>query len=92
MTFLQTRNRLVNFRVTPEELESLKQACLVLGSRNISDFARTAVLKRAEGQSEAGLQMDNRLARLDSKLGELVCAVQHLADLLPAGAGLESKP
>jgi hypothetical protein len=82
MPVLQTRNRLVNFRLTQDELESLKVACLVKGSRNVSDFARTAVLELIESQSEPGMRVQSRLAALDTRVAEIGVTVQYLAELL----------
>jgi hypothetical protein len=45
MTFLKRRSRLLSFRVTPEEFDDLRAACLAKGARNVSDFARTALLQ-----------------------------------------------
>lgn len=82
MSVLKTRNRLVNFRLTQDELESLRMACLVKGSRNVSDFARGAVLEAIESQTGPGLLIQSRLAALDSKISDLSLALQCLADLL----------
>jgi hypothetical protein len=45
MTFLKRRSRLLSFRVTQEEFDDLRAACLAKGARNVSDFARTALLQ-----------------------------------------------
>jgi uncharacterized protein (DUF1778 family) len=82
MAVLKTRNRLVNFRMTQDELDSLKMACLVKGSRNISDFARAAVLESIESQTESGMLIHSRLSSLDAKVTEVGVAVQFLAELL----------
>lgn len=82
MAILKTRSRLVNFRLTQDELESLKTACLVKGSRNISDFARTAVLESIETQTGSGMLVQNRLSELDTKMAEIGEAVQSLGELL----------
>jgi hypothetical protein len=82
MPVFKTRNRLVNFRLTQDELESLKMACLVKGSRNISDFARAAVLESIQSQTEPGMRIQSRLATLDSRVTEIGVSIQCLADLL----------
>ena len=82
MAVLKTRNRLVNFRLTQEELESLKMACLVTGSRNLSDFARGAVLESIGAHTEPGIRIQSRLATLDTKVSEIGVTVQFLAELL----------
>ena len=40
---VKPRSRLVTFRVTEDEYEELRQACLVVGSRSVSELARTAL-------------------------------------------------
>jgi hypothetical protein len=82
MAVLKTRNRLVNFRLTQDELESLKTACLVKGARNVSDFARTAVLESVESQSEPGMRIQSRLATLDTRVAEVGLTVHYLTELL----------
>ena len=39
------RSRLVVFRVTPDEYDSLKRASSLQGARSISDFARAELLR-----------------------------------------------
>lgn len=82
MAVLKTRNKLVNFRMTQDELDSLKMACLVKGARNVSDFARAAVLESIEAQTERGMLVETRLASLDTKLTEIGATLHYLADLL----------
>jgi uncharacterized protein (DUF1778 family) len=82
MAVLKTRNKLVNFRMTQDELDSLKMACLVKGSRNISDFARAAVLESIQAQTEPGMLVQSRLATLDTKVTEIGVSLQFLAELL----------
>ncbi len=57
-------------------------ACLVKGSRNVSDFARTAVLESIETQTGPGMLVQNRLTTLDTKVTELGATVQSLSELL----------
>ena len=57
-------------------------ACLVKGSRNISDFARAAVLESIESQTQPGMLLQKRLASLDTKVTEIGVTVQFLAELL----------
>jgi hypothetical protein len=48
------RTRLVNFRLSEEEFQVLKETCARSGARSVSDYARSAVLtgRPAEGASE----------------------------------------
>jgi len=70
---LKRRNRIVVFRLTQEEYESLKSVCADRGARNISDFARAALLHSIGSDGKAA--MDRRLAELESSL-------RHISELL----------
>ena len=48
MAVTKPRNRLVNFRVSEDEFQSLREACETGGARSISDFARCAVLTTSQ--------------------------------------------
>jgi len=70
---LKRRNRIVVFRLTQEEYASLKNACVDKGARNISDFARAALLSSMESDGRAAV--DRRLAELESSM-------RHIRELL----------
>jgi len=70
---LKRRNRIVIFRLTEEEYESLKNVCIHRGARSISDFARSALLTSMGNDGQTAV--DQRLAELES-------AVHHMAQLL----------
>lgn len=79
MSVLRPRNRLVNFRLSEDEFDRLKASCALKGARSVSDFARSAVLDRMETSSPSShapsprqFQMDNRLAELESQMGQLL--------------------
>ena len=73
MSVLKPRNRLINFRLTEDEFDKLRGACREQGARSISDFARSAVMGQAEQPTgePAPSRMDELLASLDARLGEL---------------------
>lgn len=84
---LKVRSRLINFRVTDEEMERLKAASAKSGSRCLSDFARAAILNRAavaaSPVSEPALEdrllsLERRLSRLESGLVRLIDGTQPL--------------
>lgn len=52
----QLRHRLVTFRLSSDEYESVYCACQAEGARTVSEFARASVLGRARKQ-DAGPQM-----------------------------------
>lgn len=85
MSVINPRNRLVNFRLSENEFESLRAACLALGARSISDFARSAVLEKMSQHQPPASDMDNkRVVQLDHKVAELETRVGQLLNLLAA--------
>jgi hypothetical protein len=70
MAINNRRNRVVLFRLTQDEYESLRTASSVEGARSFSDFARTKLLRGFETPS------------LDAQLTELKTSVAHIAELL----------
>jgi len=76
------RNRLINFRVTDDELRRLKTVSVLRNARCLSDFARSAILDTArefeappEPQGPTGGQFeafDRRLASLEANMARLL--------------------
>lgn len=98
---LQTRNRLLYFRVTQEELDSYQRLCSRLGARSLSDLARRAMLRMTEPPSSADDRLGDKLERIDRMLGELDMKLQrlermldpeyHMRPGLPAGSIVEER-
>lgn len=80
MSVLKPRNRLINFRLTEEEFEKLRDACRDQGARSISDFARSAVMTQAEGPVSTSAP-----ARLEVSMQALDARVSRLIELLQSG-------
>lgn len=80
----KVRSRLINFRVTDEELEQLKTAATVQGSRCLSEFARLVMLGTATNAqlSVATESMDGKLTLFDRRLNVLEANVARLVDAL----------
>ncbi|HCC56963.1 MAG TPA: hypothetical protein DEQ47_06795 [Solibacterales bacterium] len=81
MAFHKPRTRLVNFRLTEEEYETLKSAAENRGARSISDFARAAILSSVATQ-DSGASHGQGLTGIDRKLEEINVAVERLAGML----------
>ena len=83
MAVLKRRTRMVNFRLSEDEYENLRNLCLAAGARSISDFAREAVCRciipRASASSEPA---DGGLRRLSGKIEELDRAVVELSKIM----------
>ena len=84
MSVLKARSRLIGFRLTEDELENLKVACLMQGARNISDFARNAALNLARARLHPESQVLNRFSALETRLAGVEAALRHNTDLVCA--------
>ncbi len=77
----QIRSRLVNFRVSEQELEELKAAAALHGARCLSDFARTTILATAVREcppAPTNGALDDLLAGFDRRLSALEAALRRL--------------
>jgi hypothetical protein len=102
MSVLRPRNRLVNFRLSEDEFELLRDSCGLFGARSISDFARTSVLERlsqrsggVEGMSQNGTGNGTPVGQLGNKVAELEIRVGQILNLLQAteeSAGTAADP
>jgi hypothetical protein len=82
MTVPSPRTRLVNFRVSDEEYETLRSGCARHGARSISDFARLAVLGWAGSTDLQATAMQWRLSALGHKMADLEGRVGNLLEAL----------
>jgi hypothetical protein len=82
MAVTKPRNRLVNFRVSEDEFQSLREACETGGARSISDFARCAVLLGHGGKPETDEVLRLRLALIEEKMGEVDAKLLLIARML----------
>ena len=88
------RNRLVVFRVTQDELVSLKAACAEKGGRNLSDFTRSELFAFLHSQSPEFLiqrkldDIERQLARMHMDIREQHCSLiaSRRSDLRSDGA------
>jgi hypothetical protein len=90
MSGLKPRSRLVNFRLTEEEYGRLAAVCARKGSPSISDFARAAILRKIEAQTDREGPRDAQLAALGERLSDLERSFQSLAQ--PAEARIRHDP
>jgi len=75
----KVRSRLVNFRVTDDEFQQLKDASDRYGARCLSAFARKMVLSAGMGDGEKRVDdmasLDRRLAVLEEAMARLFNAL-----------------
>jgi hypothetical protein len=85
LQFSTPRSRVIHFRVTEQEYDALVSACRIEGIQNVSEFARHSIIDlartRVDGHRNGGIQdqldtLGQRLARVDSVLGELVTTLK----------------
>ena len=69
MAINQPRTRLVNFRLSAEEYDRLKDACGTNHSRSVSEFARSAVLSKFLPAPPPAFE--DSLTAVNSKVNEL---------------------
>jgi hypothetical protein len=86
MSVLRPRNRLVNFRLSQQEYETVKAVYALRGARSVSDFARTAVLRSAGVAESSHGPAQSHLSNLEHKVAELESRVTTLLRLLNDGA------
>ena len=76
MAVFQRRSRVVSFRLSDGEYESLKRVSLAEGARSISDYARVALCRLLGAPRGSGgdgieakvLQLDEQMQALQSEL------------------------
>ena len=90
MPALKRRTRMVNFRLTEDEYEYLKDLCQTEGVGSLSDFARAAVCRSIVALRPADEALDVRVQILDGKVGELDHTVKQLAKRMEATSFLGS--
>ena len=82
------KSRMISFRISEEEFELLKTVYPQHGARNLSDFARTAMLRHLESRTELPdvAASGEVVSRLDQMQQDLVRLTEMVARLeQPAG-------
>jgi hypothetical protein len=85
MSILKRKTRMVSFRLTEEEYNTLLETCVASGSRSVSDFTRERVcevLFRTIGRD--GKPVEARVEELRSKVQQLDSKVKRLARMAAA--------
>lgn len=89
------RARVINFRLSDTEYESIVFACHAEGVRTISDFAREIVLNRARGETVNRAQISQWLLGLSTEFSKLKADIAHVLEILesqPAKGSLAPRP
>lgn len=80
MTVLKRRSRMVSFRLSEKEYESLLTLCALRGARSLSDLARDTMQALLHDGQEAGLA--SLVSHLRKRMDDLDLEVKRLAQLL----------
>ena len=83
MPSLHQRNRIVVFRLSEEEYNSLRSACDAAGGRTLSDFTRSELLTLVQ-TADAGSGIERKFGEIDRKLNALQTLVKHVSDHITA--------
>jgi hypothetical protein len=92
MASLHQRNRIVVFRLSQEEYNRLRSACLVAGGRNLSDYTRTELLSSLRSDSRDSL-IEQKFRELERKLSDLHDMMRSVSEQIclrepnPKGSG-----
>ena len=77
------RSRIISFRLSPEEYESLKNLSKSNGSRSISEFTRSVACQPDSGGTKTvNNKLDGTLENLNKVVTELDHQVQQLTRIL----------
>jgi hypothetical protein len=86
MNVLKRRSRMVSFRLSEEEYESLRDICLTAGARSISDIARDAVHRLIGSGGEQKQDIETQLRLLHERVDLIDQEVRRLAGRLESHA------
>lgn len=79
------RSRIISFRISPEEYESLKSHSESNGSRSISEFTRSVACQTASGSKSIDAEkLDQILENLNSTVDKLGRHIHRLIRILEA--------
>ena len=76
---LHQRNRIVVFRLSQEEYNRLRSACVAAGGRNLSDFTRSEVLTVVQTDGR-GSALERKFVEIDRKLSDLCNLIQRVSE------------
>ena len=86
MSLLIRRSKMISFRLSPEEYQTLQSACLTQGVRSISDLARTA-MQRVIAPTSQGDPLAEEVRDLRDRVRKLSFELNRLSRLVEARQG-----
>jgi hypothetical protein len=91
MSALSPRNRIVVFRLSQDEFETLKCACAEKGGRNLSEFTRSELLNFLHAQPPEYL-IHSKLDAIARQLSGMRADMQEMSHLRDGGMPAEAPP
>ena len=91
MSALSPRNRIVVFRLSQDEFETLKCACAEKGGRNLSEFTRSELLNFLRAQSPEYL-IHSKLDAIERQLTGMRTDMQEMSQMRDGGIPAEARP
>jgi hypothetical protein len=76
---IDPRHRVVNFRLSDSEYETVRTASIAEGARSVSEFARSSVLQRLAGTDTERHRLTESMETLAQKFMELEANVGEIA-------------
>jgi hypothetical protein len=70
---------MVVFRLSQEEYDRLRAACVAAGGRSLSDFTRSELLTLVQTDNNDSV-IEQRFVEIDRKLNVLHALVKHVSD------------
>ncbi len=95
---IDSRSRMVSFRLTEEEYERFRRVCMSRGLRNVSELVRVAISRLMSDASpleacpETASTIPSRLAALEAQLAELASHLYKMETRLGNGPASLSNP
>jgi len=89
MPIFKNKARLVTFRLTDCEYESIKSFCLENSVRSISEFARAAVVKEISRQGRGNISFTDDLGTLTLRLQDIDVAAKEISQCIAKLLGNE---
>ncbi len=83
MPVFKPRSRMISFRISEDEYQSVKEQSLAEGARSISDYARLVLCRGAAGQCGSG-GSQAMVSEIGARINELDREVRRLAQLVTA--------
>ncbi len=76
---LESRNRMVSFRLSAEEYEKFREFCFTSGIRSVSEMARVAINTLVQEPGRAGREsLEARVSDLEGRLHILALEIKSL--------------